>query len=73
VNKLINSILHLKKILLLVLLLAPVQYLLAQPPPPPPPDATGAPIDGFAGILVMIIGSLLGKKFLDARRNSSKM
>jgi hypothetical protein len=34
---------------------------------PPPPPATGAPIDGFFGIFIMIAAALGGRKWLLGR------
>lgn len=64
-----NSII--KHTVILILLLTISQLALAQtggpgpPPLPPVPPATGAPIDGLSGVLIMIASALFGKKYFN--------
>ena len=48
-----------------ILVMIVAQVAIAQPPPPGP--ATGAPIDGLSGILMMIGAALFGKKFFNKK------
>jgi hypothetical protein len=60
---------NIKYILILITILFISSSLYAQTggpgPPPPTPPATGVPIDGLSGILLMAAAAIFGKKFMN--------
>ncbi len=59
---------NLKYIILLIILLTITQGINAQTGGPGPAGATGVPIDGLSGILMMAAAAIFGKKFIDKNK-----